>query len=597
MPSLRRLVSEGRPQEYPIFKAITSIGSARGNDIEIRESGLAPHHLELVFDGRDFVLSIIEGADAFRVNGKKKKKSKIFHGDEIELEGSRLLFSLLDEGHATTPQGNDPEVHQVQGMKRLAEFSGQINTGKTVQEQLQILTDAVIEATDAEKGFVILVEDGTPKVTVARARQHKDLDENVAQISDSIVQQVMHSKRAMIVSDALNDSLFRSSESIMNLQLSSVMCAPMMAQGQLIGIVYVGSTEVRSLFDDNALAMFSVLAAQGALLLQNALLRDELRSDRDQLEEALKERSFGTVIGSSEKMAVVFDQVQKVATTDVSVLITGETGTGKELIAHEIHKRSARASKPFVVINCGAIPENLMESELFGHVRGAFTGAATTKEGRFQAADGGTLFLDEIGEMPINLQVKLLRALQERVVMKVGGQKTEHVDIRVLAATNRDLEKEISEGRFREDLYYRLNVINIQLPPLRERDEDITVIAKFFLRKYAGEFKSEVKGFTPGALEAMQNYHWSGNVRQLENRIKKALVLCTRTLIGPEDLDLKVEEAPAILPLSEAKEAFQRKYVLDALKRNDGNRTQTARDLGVDPRTIFRYLERETEAD
>lgn len=597
MPSLRRLVSEGRPEEYPVFKAITSIGSARGNDIELRGSELAPHHVELVFDGRDFVLSIVEGADAFRVNGKKKKKSKIFHGDEIEVGRSRLLFSLLDEGHGPPGTSDGPEAHQVQGMKRLAEFSGQINTGETVQEQLRILIDAVIEATDAEKGFVILVEDGTPKVTIARARNHKDIDDSVAQISDSIVQQVMHSKRAMIVSDALNDSLFHSSESIMNLQLSSVMCAPMLAQTQLIGIIYVGSSEVRNLFDDNALAMFSVLAAQGALLLQNALLRDELRSDRDQLEEALKERSFGTVIGSSEKMAVVFDQVQKVATADVSVLITGETGTGKELIAHEIHKRSSRAGKPFVVVNCGAIPENLMESELFGHVRGAFTGAAVTKDGRFQAADGGTLFLDEVGEMPINLQVKLLRALQERVVMKVGGQKSEAVNIRVLAATNRDLEKEIQAGNFREDLYYRLNVINIHLPPLRERSDDIALIAKFFLRKYAAEFKSEVKGFTPGALEAMQNYRWSGNVRQLENRIKKALVLCTRTLIGPEDLDLTLSETPAVVPLAEAKEAFQRQYVLDALKRNDGNRTQTARDLGVDPRTIFRYLEREADAE
>ncbi len=278
------------------------------------------------------------------------------------------------------------------------------------------------------------------------------------------------------------------------------------------------------------------------------------------------------------------------------MLITGETGTGKELIAREIHNRSQRKDGPFVVVNCGAIPENLMESELFGHVRGAFTGAVATREGKFQAADGGTLFLDEIGEMPVALQVKLLRALQEKVVMKVGDTKSEPVDIRVVAATNRDLEEEIKKQNFREDLYYRLNVVNLHLPPLRERGDDMMVIAKFFLHKYAEEFGSKVKGFTPGALHAMRKYDWPGNIRQLENRIKKAIVLCDKTLVGPEDLDLFPEALKAVVPLAEAREDFQRRYILEVLERNNGNRTKTARDLGVDPRTIFRYLEREPDA-
>jgi transcriptional regulator with PAS, ATPase and Fis domain len=285
--------------------------------------------------------------------------------------------------------------------------------------------------------------------------------------------------------------------------------------------------------------------------------------------------------------------VQKVASTDISVLITGETGTGKELIARELHRRSPRASGPFVTINCGAIPENLIESELFGHVRGAFTGAVASRAGKFQTADGGTLFLDEIGELPLNLQVKLLRALQERVVFRVGDSRPEKVDIRIVAATNRVLEDEIKRGSFREDLYYRLNVVNLWLPPLRERGDDVLIIAKALLSKYGDEMKSQVRGFNPTALAAIRKHGWPGNIRQLENRIKKALVLCDKTLLDAEDLDLGAEAQQPIVPLEKAKEEYQRKYVLEVLERNNGNRTQTARDLGVDPRTIFRYLEKE----
>jgi transcriptional regulator with PAS, ATPase and Fis domain len=292
-------------------------------------------------------------------------------------------------------------------------------------------------------------------------------------------------------------------------------------------------------------------------------------------------------------MLDVFRKLTKVSTTDISVLITGETGTGKELIAREIHRRSNRASGPFVVINCGAIPENLIESELFGHVKGAFTGAVASRPGKFQVADKGTLFLDEIGELPLNLQVKLLRALQERIVFRVGDSRPEKVDIRVVAATNRVLEDEIRAGRFREDLYYRLNVVNVWLPPLRERGDDVMIIAKALLSKYADELHSSVQGFTAPALAAIKKHPWPGNIRQLENRLKKALVLCERTLLSPEDLDLGQNSDSPILPLEKAKEEFQRKYVLEVLERNNGNRTQTARDLGVDPRTIFRHLERE----
>jgi transcriptional regulator with PAS, ATPase and Fis domain len=274
-------------------------------------------------------------------------------------------------------------------------------------------------------------------------------------------------------------------------------------------------------------------------------------------------------------------------------MITGETGTGKELIAREIHRRSNRAKGPFIAINCGAIPETLMESELFGHVRGAFTGAVAIHLGKFQAAGGGTIFLDEVGELPLSLQVKLLRVLQDRVVVKVGDTRPERIDVRVLAATNRLLEEEVRTGRFREDLYYRLNVVTVGLPPLRERGEDVVTLANYLVKKHREELASAVAGFAPEALAAIRRFDWPGNVRQLENRIKKAMVLCEGTLLGPADLDLAPQDLAPVLPLAQAKEDFQRRYVLEILERNGGNRTQTAKDLGVDPRTIFRYLEKE----
>ncbi len=275
------------------------------------------------------------------------------------------------------------------------------------------------------------------------------------------------------------------------------------------------------------------------------------------------------------------------------MLITRETGTGKELVAREIHRRSPRQGGPFVTINCGAIPENLIESELFGHVKGAFTGAVVDRPGKFHVANG--LLLDEIGELPLNLQVKLLRALQERVVMRVGNSRPEKVDIRVVAATNRDLDKMVHESQFREDLFYRLNVVNLWLPPLRDRGDDVLIIAKTLLSKYAEELCSPVRGFSPAAIAAIKKFRWPGNIRQLQNRIKKALVLCEQKLLSPDDMDLGAAADIGIMPLEKAKEDFQRRYVLEVLERNNGNRTQTARDLGVDPRTIFRYLEKESK--
>ncbi len=348
-----------------------------------------------------------------------------------------------------------------------------------------------------------------------------------------------------------------------------------------------------ALYDERHLEIFTIVASQASLIVSKALLLDRFKSAYQEVVGDVTAHSYGTLVGSCALMQEIYHKIGRVATVDVPVLVTGETGTGKELVAREIHLRSVRKDGPFVAINCGAIPESLMESEMFGHVRGAFTGAVGAKPGKFHMAHKGTIFLDEIGELPVSLQVKLLRVLQDKQVLRVGSTKADLVDCRVLAATNRDLEVELKAGRFREDLFYRLNVVTIHLPPLRDRGEDVVTIAKYLFHRLRIELKATTTGFSPEALKAIATYTWPGNVRQLENKIKKALVMCDGTRIGADDLELGVDDVSPVQPLAVAREEWQKAYILDALRRNAGNRTKTAEDLGVDPRTIFRYLEKE----
>ena len=601
MAIVRYFPAEGAPVIVALHKPVTTIGRALGNDIAVPDASVAHHHAQIVFNGRDFQLEEVDRDAEIQINGKKKRRARLVHGDRVTLGRAQLGFSMfteLDVTAASPGAGAGKPEGDIAGLRRLHAFSERLMTVSSVDELLETLLDDVIQLTGAARGVVLLVDVGDAKASAPRVRASRNvqsgaLEDPSGAISDSIVRQVIETKRPIIVSDALTDTTFGKSESVIALKLSSVMCAPLLSQGETVGALYVANDEVKHLFERKQLDLLTIFAGQASLILQNAMLLSALRADKEKLQGELEDKRFGEIIGACASMMEVFRKLAKVAATDISVMITGETGTGKELIAREIHRRSNRASGPFVTVNCGAIPENLMESEMFGHVKGAFTGAVASRAGKFQQADGGTLFLDEVGELTPQLQVKLLRAIQERVVYRVGDNRPERCDIRIVAATNRTLEDMIKTGEFREDLYYRLNVVNLWLPPLRERGDDVFIIAKALLSKYADEMNSPVRGFSPQALSAIRKATWPGNIRQLENRIKKALVLCEKTLLGPEDLDLGADAESPIVPLEKAKEDFQRRYVLEVLERNNGNRTQTARDLGVDPRTIFRYLEKE----
>ena len=576
------------PRSFPLVKPLTSVGASADSDLCLTDvRGV----VAIQFDGARFTATALDGATLL-VNGKKRDRHLLTDGDALQIGRTEVVFQSADRiptpAEVSKPSERDPASLAVQ---RLSELAASL-AKEPSDRALSLLLDAIVEVTRADKGFLIVVDAEGPRVTTARNFQQQDIANAVERLSDSIVARVLETRQPLIVSDALHDASFNGSASVVNLKLSSVMCVPLVRRGELFGAVYVGNDRVANLFTGRELLLMTSFCSTAALLIERALELDELRAEKRELQSKLEQQSYGEIIGSCDAMKDIFRKIDKVAGTDISVLVTGETGTGKELIARELHRRSPRRNGAFVAINCGAIPEQLLESELFGHAKGAFTGAIATRPGRFQTANGGTLVLDEIGEMPPPLQVKLLRALQERTVTKVGEQKPEPVDIRVVAATNKDLEVEMKEGRFREDLFYRVNVVPLHLPPLRERGDDAVMLAKWFLGRATRELNSKVRNFTKQALIAIRNYRWPGNIRQLENRIRKAVVLAEGTSIAPLDLELRPEHLEPILSLAAAQQEWRDGYISEVLERNDGNRTKTAKDLDVDPRTIFRHLER-----
>jgi two-component system NtrC family response regulator len=329
------------------------------------------------------------------------------------------------------------------------------------------------------------------------------------------------------------------------------------------------------------------------VLLKRVFYLAGLEREHQKLQSRIGDDHFQGILGTSSKMQEVFTTIRKVATTDVPVLVSGESGTGKELVASAIHRLSRRKNHPFVVINCGAIPENLLESELFGHEKGAYTGAHVQRRGRVEAAHSGTLFLDEIGELSLALQVKLLRFLQEQVIERIGGREPIKVDARVIAATNRELKQAMKDGTFREDLYFRLGVISIPLPALRERQGDVLLLANAFLRKYAADSKKKLTGFTNQAMSALEEYSWPGNVRELENRLKRAVIMAEGNKITPVDLEMDApEDKREEISLKDAREALERDLVTRALSRNNDNITRAAEELGISRPTLYELMEK-----
>jgi len=336
------------------------------------------------------------------------------------------------------------------------------------------------------------------------------------------------------------------------------------------------------------------------IIISRAFHLSNIEEENSRLQTALKQKNTGLeeMVGQCPQMMQVFSTIKKVATSDAAVFLTGESGTGKELAARAIHALSLRASGPFIPINCGAIPENLLESELFGFEKGAFTGAHARVQGKFEYAHNGTLFLDEIGELPAPLQVKLLRFLQEKVLQRVGGREDIIADTRIISATNIDIAKSIQEGKFREDLYYRIAVISINLPPLRERGDDILLLAHLFLKKCSQDFSKKVRGFSPASIEALKAYEWPGNVRELENKIQRAVIMSDSAQLEPEDLSIDRMTVGRRIPrrdretLRDARDRAEQESIISAITRNGGNIAKASEELEVSRPTLYDLLKK-----
>jgi transcriptional regulator with GAF, ATPase, and Fis domain len=578
----------GTTTTFVVRKPLTAIGRASGNDLVLDDPMVEKSHASLLKRGDELTVSLASRSGEIYVNGRRVRKASLSPGDAVLLGAWKLTVHEGEPEAAEDGGGGDGLA--LETLQKLVDLSAELMKDTEPQRLFTQLLAGLVDLTRAEKGFLIVMQDGRRHLAAAHNVEGEQLD--LSRVSDTIVDRVVEHLQPVIVSDAMTDGRFGRAKSVVDLKLSSVMCVPMIYRSDLLGVIYLGNDSVTDLFTDRDLALLRVYAAQAALTVHHALLVNKLKLETRTLRRRLRQASQGEMIGACPPMKRVFKILGRAAPTDLSVLVLGETGTGKELVAREVHRLSPRKDGPFVAINCGAIPENLLESELFGHKKGSFTGAHTDKVGKVEAASGGTLFLDEIGEMPTQLQVKLLRVLQERVIERVGDLTPRKVDIRLVAATNKDLESLIQDGTFREDLFYRLNELTVQLPPLRDRGEDIAVLAQYFLGRYREQYGGKANGFTNQALLAMNHYAWPGNVRELENRIKKAVIMSDRALLNPDDLGLEGTDKRHVLDLDEATEQFKLDYIRRVLELNNWNKAQTGRDLGVDPRTIFRYIEK-----
>jgi Nif-specific regulatory protein len=482
-----------------------------------------------------------------------------------------------------------------------------LNSERDPEALLESILDMALEAVQAERGMILLAELGAAGVgspsagddgfSIRLARNLEAETERDAEAYSRRIVAAASKGRSLLTLDAGEDNRFRDLESVSLYGIRSLMCVPLRSRGRIIGTVYIDSRREGSLFSEDDLRFIESFADQAALALENARARARLEAENRRLQAVAETRTqFGSIVGRCAAMQAVFELIEKVASSDLPVLIQGESGTGKELVARAIHFHGSRRRRTFLSENCAAIPESLLESELFGHVRGAFTGAERDRPGLFEQADGGTLFLDEIGDMSGGMQSKLLRVLQEGDVRRVGAERSVHVDVRVLAATNRNLRDEVAAGRFREDLLYRIQVLTIDLPPLRQRPGDVALLTGKLLERIAGERGRPVTTIEPDVLALFERYRWPGNVRELENTLQRLALLAGDGVISMQLIESDPGLRPALLRAPAPDQpAFslasgERQQIEKALEACDGDRLAAARLLGVSRSTIYRKI-------
>jgi Nif-specific regulatory protein len=623
-----RLVAISGPLKDSVFslaESELSIGRGTSNHVPINDSLLSRRHCRVTQQGGRFQILDLSSLNGTRVNGVPVKERWLEHGDQVAVGESRFLFLLTDEplppreanpvqlseqslrANTTLSLKVDdslylqpdwpvlpPASRMARDLTALVRFSTTVNSVRETEELQRELLKLVFEVVPAEHGAILLT--GTEReITSVFGWDREGHAEAPVLVSRAMVRQVLEEGVAVLDHDVVAENESSSTESAETAQNASILCVPLMLFGKALGVIYLDTSESASRFREEHLHFLTIVSLIAAVAIENVRHMERLEGENRMLRaEQVIEHNM---VGEGRAMRKVYQFISRVAQSDATVLIRGESGTGKELAAHAIHRNSTRSEGPFVAINCAALTESLLESELFGHERGAFTGAVAQKKGRFELADSGTLFLDEVGELAPVLQAKLLRVLQEREFERVGGARTLRVDVRVVAATNRALETAVKDGTFRQDLFYRLNVVSFEMPPLRERKEDLLLLAENFASKHAAKFKRKIEGLSEEAIACLTAYDWPGNVRELENAIERAVVLGSTARILPEDLPetvLESEPSGAAQTSStkyhESMRQAKKQLILKTLETAGGNYTEAAKLLDVHPNYLHRLV-------
>jgi transcriptional regulator with GAF, ATPase, and Fis domain len=557
------------------------------------------------------------------VNGVTVKEQWLRHGDEIATGDSVFMF-LVEEDDRVLPASrvefddrkptaetrviNPKDVVYLQpdrllrelpsgsplarNLSALLKISRVVHAIRDLEELQAQLLDLIFEVVPAGRG-AILLGDGNSEFSSLYARTRQAGQHQLVRVSRTVAHHVLKENVAILGVDIAASDALRDVESLAVSEVRSLLCVPLSVFDRTIGCIYLDSTTSVNRFHEDHLQLMAAIAGISAVALDNARRSQWLEQENQRL--SLEIRQEQSLVGESARVKEIFQFLARVGPTDSTVLIEGESGTGKELAARALHRSSHRSQKPFVAINCAAIPETLLESELFGHERGAFTGAASQKKGKLEVAEGGVVFLDEIGELAPALQVKLLRVLQEREFDRVGGTHPIKIDVRVIAATNRDLDEAVRRKEFRQDLYYRLAVVKLTMPPLREHREDIPMLTRHFIQKNAKRCKVKAKPVSREAMSALVSYDWPGNVRELENAIERALVMGSSDTILLEDLPESLVEQQPPGGMSEGRyhagvKELKKSLIMNAVEQTRGNYIEAAAVLGVHPNYLHRLI-------
>lgn len=631
-------------KRYYSLKDITIIGRASTTDIKLDDLLVSRHHARISkSDGKHFIEDLCSQNGVF-LNGERITGPQFLtHGSKVCVGPYTLVFedtedidesiqpcridslsgeytqiimatkdslsdgSLVDETMYRETESQEGFEQLQRRLKIFHDITRAIGNVFDIDVLLKEIVQIIFNVfPHAERCFVALQGAGEDQLTI-QTIQAKDttLAEKENIMSQTLALRAIRERKSLLIMDTQMDS--RVSESVKIIGARSIMCAPLICPQQTLGILQIESKSRHYEFSKADLDIFTGIASQMALLIYNAELFDNLKKAKERIESEnsnLKKQqkihsSFSDIVGTSLKIQETLELVRKVSDAPCSVLVTGESGSGKELIVKAIHYNSSRSDQPFVAINCAAIPRSLLESELFGFEKGAFTGAVEAKQGLFEVANKGTVFLDEIGDMHLHTQAKLLRVLQEKELQRVGGTKVVKIDVRVLAATNKDLKIAISEGRFRDDLFYRLNVVPISIPPLRERREDISLLVEHFLALSCADIGKHVKGITPDVLMLLSNYSWPGNVRELRNVIERIVTLAPDdSMIGVDMLPPEIYDKSPVRQkyksagtLYEAQRQMEMEMIGEALESTKGNKSKAAELLGISRKVLYEKLE------